>query len=293
MEFYPVRAEDKETIDQYFKKEDSRHCDMSFASVYLWQIYYPATFTIYDDSLIFKGSGERPSFSFPIGSKDPHDAMEAILDYCKQEGIKPAFHCLTRAQETYLEEHYPGMFAIEFDRDDAEYIYECEKLIGLRGKKYHGKKNHINKFKKSHEWSYEDIDDNNLDECIKMLYDWKKINEDPSDDEKDAEVCACKNALINMKMLGLMGGLIRAEGKVVAFTLAEKINSDTLVIHFEKAYSDVQGAYAIINQEFLIHHAEDIMYVNREEDMGEPGLRKAKESYHPVFLEENGFAIMK
>ncbi len=293
MEFYPVRAEDKDIIDKYFKREDSRHCDMSFASVYLWQIYYPATYTIYEDSLIFKGAGETPSFSFPIGAEDPKNGLEAIFAYCKDQAIKPAFHCLTRKQESYLEEHYPGMFDIEFDRDDAEYIYECEKLIKLSGKKYHGKKNHINKFKKSHEWVYEDIDETNLEDCIRMLYDWKKANEDPEDQEKDAEVCACKSALKNMKMLGLMGGLIRAEGKVVAFTLAEKINSDTLVIHFEKAYSEVQGAYAIINQEFLIHHADGITYVNREEDMGEPGLRKAKESYHPIFLEENGFAVMK
>ncbi len=94
-------------------------------------------------------------------------------------------------------------------------------------------------------------------------------------------------------MLGLLGGLIRADGKVVAFTLAEQINSDTMVIHFEKAYSDVPGAYSIINQEFLIHHAQEIPYVNREEDRGDLGLRKAKESYHPIFLLENGYAYQK
>lgn len=295
MEFLPIRAEEKETIDAYFKKSDSRHCDMSFISVYLWQNYYPAVYTIYDDMLIFKAEGENTSFSFPIGEHDPQKALKAIMDYCEEVGIKPAFHCVNREQEKILNELYPGVFTIEFDRDDAEYIYECEKLMGLRGKKYHGKKNHVNKFKKTYEWQYEEICDDNVKECIQMLSDWKHVNEDPEDEEKDAEVCACKKALKEYKMLGLLGGLIRADGRVVAFTLAEKINSDTIVIHFEKAYSDVSGAYSIINQEFLLHNVHEgdgILYVNREEDMGDPGLRKAKESYHPAFLEENGYAYI-
>lgn len=295
MEFLPVRAEDKEKIDAYFKKSDSRHCDMSFTSVYLWQNFYPAVYTIYDDMLIFKGEGENISFSFPIGNRNPQKALNAIMDYCEKIGIKPAFHCVSREQEKILNELYPDVFTIEFDRDDAEYIYECEKLMELRGRKYHGKKNHVNKFKKTYEWQYETINDDNLRECIQMLSNWKQVNEDPEDEEKDAEVCACKKALREYKMLGLLGGLIRADGRVVAFTLAEKINSDTIVIHFEKAYSDVAGAYSIINQEFLLHNVHEgdgILYVNREEDMGDPGLRKAKESYHPVFLEENGYAYI-
>ncbi|MDO4977592.1 MAG: phosphatidylglycerol lysyltransferase domain-containing protein [Eubacteriales bacterium] len=293
MVFQPFGAEDKDIFDKYFKETDSRHCDMSFASVYLWKGYYPCTYTIYDNMLIFKGEGEQVSFSFPIGAGDPAKAVEAILEFCEENKIQPAFHCLTRDHEIFLEEKYPGRFQFEFDRDEAEYVYECEKLIGLRGKKYHGKKNHVNKFKKSFQWAYEEISDENREECIAMLADWKDDNEDPGDDEKLAEVCACKRALMEQESLGLLGGLIRADGRVVAFTLAEKINSDTIVIHFEKAYSDVPGAYSIINQEFLIRNAQDIPYVNREEDRGDLGLRKAKESYHPIFLLENGYAYEK
>lgn len=295
MEFQPVRAEDKKTIDHYFRQLNSRHCDMCFSSVYLWQNYYPATYTIYDDMLIFKSEGEKLSFSFPIGDRDPGPALEAIMSYCKEIGRNPGFHCLSKEQGAALEERYPGKFVIEYDRDEAEYIYECEKLIKLSGRKYHGKKNHVNKFKKTYEdWCYENIDEHNREECVAMLLNWKMENENPEDDEKGAEVCSCKKALLEQDMLGLLGGLIRAGGRVVAFTLGEKINSDTIVVHFEKAYSDVQGAYSIINQEFLIHNATpEILYVNREEDMGEEGLRKAKESYHPIFLEENGYAYIE
>ena len=292
MEFQPVKAEDKEIIDFYFKQMDSRHCDMSFASVYLWKNYYPASYTICDDHLIFRGDREPVSFSYPIGPGDPAKALDAVMDYCMQQKLAPAFHCLSREQGEYLNQRYPGRFLIEYDRDDAEYIYECDKLMELRGKKYHGKKNHVNKFKKTYDWIYEEIDDRNVEECIHMLSDWRSDNEDPQDDEMGAEVCACRTALLERDFLGLKGGLIRADGKVVAFTLAERINSDTLVIHFEKAYAEIPGAYATINQEFLLHHAGDAAYVNREEDMGDPGLRKAKESYHPIFLEENGYASL-
>ena len=123
-----------------------------------------------------------------------------------------------------------------------------------------------------------------------MLYKWKEINCEPGNIEKHAEACVSENALRERKLLGLKGGLIRADGEVVAFAVGEQINEDTLVVHIEKAFSEVPGAYAFINQQFLVHEADGLKYVNREDDVGEPGLRKAKLSYHPEFLVEKGFA---
>jgi len=188
----------------------------------------------------------------------------------------------------------PGRFSVTYNRDVADYVYDRRKLVALSGKKYHGKKNHVNKFKRAFEnWAYEPITQDNVDDCLAMLSEWKKINSVDKDYEKHAESCVARKSLINLDMLGEKGGLIRAEGRVVAFTIGEKVNSDTFVVHIEKAFADVPGAYAIVNQQFIEHEAGDCLYVNREDDAGEEGLRQAKVSYHPLFMIEKGLAVIK
>ena len=196
---------------------------------------------------------------------------------------------MTPEQFELLEQIYPGRFAIRYYRDSADYVYETKKLISLSGKKYHGKKNHINKFKKLYpDWSYETISSENVEDCFQMALEWRRQNGCEDDEEKSAEMCVTLNALRLLEELKLRGGLIRAGGKVVAFSIGEPVCDDTMVVHIEKAYADLQGAYPMINQQFLEHEASQYRYVNREEDLGEEGLRQAKESYHPVFLVEKG-----
>lgn len=293
MEFQPVEAKDKEKIEGYLRQIHSRSCDLAFASIYLWRNHYQMEFAECENMIIFKSNEERTSFSFPVGAADPAKAIETLENYCEENNIPLIFHSVSREIEEYLNQHFPGKYEIEFDRDLSDYVYETQALIELKGKKYHGKKNHINKFKKTYDWAYEKITPENVSECIDMLYKWKIDNCDPDDLEKHAEICVSEHALKEMEFLGLKGGLIRADGQVVAFTVGEKIHPDTFCVHIEKAYADVQGAYSIINQEFLIHEAADCKYVNREDDVGNPGLRKAKLSYHPAFMVEKGFAIKK
>lgn len=116
----------------------------------------------------------------------------------------------------------------------------------------------------------------------------------PEDLEKHEEICVSKNSLIYYKELGLVGGILRADGKIVGLSVGEAaVNPDTFVVHIEKAFPDVQGAYPMINQQFVLHEMEGFIYVNREEDMGEEGLRKAKMSYRPAFMLEKGFLRLK
>lgn len=293
MEFKPVRAEDKQLIDSYLRQIDSRSCDLAFASIYLWRKDYQMEFAECEDMIVFKSNEERVSFSFPIGAADPGKAIEKIKEYCREHQIPLIFHSVTREFEEYLNQNYPGEFEIEFDRDLSDYIYETKALMELKGRKYHGKKNHVNKFKKTYEWSYETVNDDNLNECLEMLHLWKKENCSPGDLEKHAEICVAEHALTEREMLGLKAGLIRADDRVVAFSVGEKIASDTFCVHIEKAFADVPGAYSIINQEFLIHEAADCQYVNREDDVGDEGLRKAKLSYRPVFLLDKGVAFYR
>ncbi|KAB1438115.1 DUF2156 domain-containing protein [Candidatus Galacturonibacter soehngenii] len=290
LEFRQVKLEDKELIDSYIKKQNSKSCSISFANIYLWEPHYKVTFTIVENMLVFRSNGEKPYFSFPIGGGDVKKAIDFMMEYCKEMNLEFKMYGVTQEQFHVIEELYPGEFQVEYNRDEANYVYETEKLINLSGKKYHGKKNHINKFKRLYpDWQYEDITDENLEECIEMAYGWRKENDCDTNELKRVEFCVSLNALKKLKELELIGGLIRAEGKVVAITVGEPLTNDTFVIHIEKAYAGVEGAYPMINREFLAHHATDYMYVNREEDTGAEGLRKAKLSYKPVFMVESGY----
>lgn len=290
LEFRQVKLEDKELIDSYIKKQNSKNCSISFANIYLWEPHYKVTYTEVEDMLVFRSNGDQPSFSYPIGGSDVKKAIDFMMEYCKEMNLEFKMYGVTEEQFSVIEELYPGQFQVEYSRDEANYVYETEKLINLSGKKYHGKKNHINKFKRLYpDWQYEDITDENLEECIEMAYGWRKENDCDTDELKKVEFCVSLNALKKLKELDLIGGLIRAEGKVVAITVGEALTHDTFVIHIEKAYADVDGAYPMINREFLAHHASDYMYVNREEDTGAEGLRKAKLSYKPVFMVESGY----
>lgn len=293
MEFKPVKAEDKEKINRYLAHVHTRSCDMTFANIFLWKDFYEALYAECGDTIVFRSDEEQTSFSFPLGAGEPKPVIEELMALCEEEGIPLLFHDISKEMEAYLEENYPGQFVVEYDRDEADYIYETEALIELKGRKYHGKKNHINKFMKTYDWSYEEVTEDNLQECLTMLRIWKADNCTPEDIEKHAEICVSESALKNREFLELKAGLLRADGRVVAFSVGEKITPDTFCVHIEKAYADVPGAYTMINQQFLLHEAADCKYVNREDDVGDPGLRKAKLSYHPVFMEEKAIAAYR
>lgn len=137
-------------------------------------------------------------------------------------------------------------------------------------------------------WSYESMTGENLEDCFQMALKWRKENECEDDDEKRGEMCVALNSLRLFKELHLTGGVLRIDGEVVAFTIGEPICEDTYVVHIEKAYADVQGAYTMINQQFVEHECMNYKYVNREDDTGAEGLRKAKLSYRPAFMVEKG-----
>jgi len=203
-------------------------------------------------------------------------------------------HLVTREKFKLLESLFPGKYEIEYDRDVADYVYETEKMISLAGKKLHGKRNHINKFKENNpDWSYESLTAENLNECLDMAEEWKNRNLCSEKGEKHVEFCVTKRALKQFQELGLKGGILRDGNRIVAFTLGEELNREMFVVHIEKAFADVQGAYPMINQQFLIHEASNYLYVNREEDTGAEGLRKAKLSYYPAFLQEKGNVTVK
>lgn len=289
--------EDKPEIDHYFHLAPSRSCERNFDNVYLWAKAYGVGYAIIEDALVFQSPREESTYAYSYPAGEPEQVkkcIDALMEYAKEQGYPFCLYNVTPECFEQLEKWYPDRFQIEYDRDIADYVYDREKLTTLSGKKLHGKRNHINKFKLTYEdWSYEAISDDNLEECFQMALKWRAQNGCDEDEEKNSEMCVTLNSLRLYKELGLRGGILRVNGDIVAFTLGEPICDDTFVVHIEKAFPDIQGAYPMINQQFVEHECQEYQYINREEDTGSEGLRKAKLSYRPVFLVEKGIVTEK
>lgn len=294
--FRRPELKDQELIESYFHRYPSRSCDRTFANVFLWARHYNVEFAVHKKVLLFRDDSAGYGFAFPAGEdEDVRNIIPDLIRWAEEDGQDFCLYGITKENFEKLDKWFPGMFEIEYDRDVADYVYEAEKLATLSGKKLHSKRNHINKFKTVHgeNWSYETLTDENLEECFQMALKWRNLNGCDDDLEKNAEMCVTLNSLRLFRELKLTGGFIRVDGKIVAFSIGEGINEDTFVVHIEKAFSDMEGAYTVINQQFIEHEVlGHYRYVNREEDLGIEGLRKAKLSYKPAFLVEKGIVTL-
>ena len=288
LEFKHIELSDKPLFDEFFLKENFYISDYCFANVYIWRNVYNTQYTCKDGFLQIKFSDKSgDSFLPPIGDGDYKQALEELIEYTDKKLliglIPPKYKLLT-------EQSMPGRFEISENRDAANYIYSAEKLMYLKGKKLHAKRNHINKFMQTYSnWSYEDLNDENTKEFFEYQLDW--CSDDP--DEFLGETCAVSVALKNREALNIKGGLLSLDGRIIAVTLGTETFGDTFTVHIEKADPMIQGAYQMINQQFALHNFEKYTYINREEDLGLEGLRKAKLSYFPEFLGENYMAVLK
>lgn len=296
IQFRRTELEDRDLMHPFFQKFPNRSCERTFANSLLWSRHYPVTFAIIENTLVFRWEKEEGyAFAYPVGEpEDVKKALEFLEKYNDERQFPLVLYHVTPEQFEQMEAWYPGRFEIEYERDIADYVYEAEQLATLAGKKLHSKRNHINKFKATHEnWSYETMTEENLEECFQMALKWRTDNGCNDDLEKNAEMCVTLNALRLFKELELVGGVLKVDGNIVAFTIGEPMSDDTFVVHIEKAFADVQGAYPMINQQFVEHECAAYKYINREDDAGSEGLRKAKLSYKPAFLVEKGIVKEK
>lgn len=293
--FKKPELSDRQKIVAFLAGQGFRGCERTFANIYLWARFYDLVWAEIEGTVVFRSTFDgKYSYTYPAGDGDRGAAAERLMKMCQEQGEVLQFHGLSRKEYEELEEAFPGMFEITWPRDPEDYVYETEKLINLSGKKYHSKKNHINQFKAAHpDWSYEPLDDSNVEECFQMALRWRRDNGCEENPDKNQEMCVALNSLRLQKELELRGGVLRTGGEVVAFTMGEPVSEDTFVVHIEKAYADIRGAYPMINQQFLVYEVSQYRYVNREDDTGDEGLRKAKLSYHPAFMAEKGTAMLK
>lgn len=295
IDFKKLRPEDKAFYQPWLNLTAHRGCAYSFANLYLWGRQSVAIQDGY--MVLFSHFAGRSIYPFPAGNGDLRTVLEAMMADAQERGIPFRLYGLSQADMELLEALYPGRFRFHCARGGFDYVYDIQDLAELKGRKYQQKRNHIHRFTDAcPDWRVEPLDESNLDQVWDFCQAWyvQRQQEDPHGDLK-MEHSALRRAFRHWHELGMEGLVLYAGGQIVAMTMASFLSQDTLDVHFEKALPQLQGAYAMINREFARYIREkypQIRFLNREEDTGSEGLRKAKLSYHPHHLVEKCWALL-
>ena len=288
IEFKTVTLCDKFWVDEIVMSENSSSADYNFSNMYIWDKYYRQLICRFEDRMLTKLRYEgEPSFVFPIGTGPLRPAVEALREFADVKGYPLCLRGVTEKHREMLDEEYPGCFSYTEDVDCADYIYRAEKLSTYSGKALHGKRNHCNRFEAEHSWDFVPITREMIPDCLDMLDVWTEENIDRLDESIIYEHDAIIRAFAAYERLGMDGGALRADGKIVGFTLGGMISRDTFNVHFEKADKDMNGAYPMVCRELtrmLMKKYPNLVYINREDDMGIESLRQSKLSYKPEYL---------
>ena len=293
LEFRDIDITDRNRINKALRESDFRGCEYSFANNMAWKRLGDSKIAFYKDFYLctaFKGG--QPRFILPSGSGSYREVISEMRTFSENMGYPLLISNVTHEGLAMLGELFEGQFIYSPDRDGWDYIYNSSDLISLSGRKYHSKRNHIAAFSRTGaEFSL--MTEKDFDDCITFSAVTYNNKAESGDNSMIAEQYAINVFFTYFRELGLKGGVIRKDGRVIAYTIGEGINSDTFCIHIEKADINYNGIYAGINSCFAKAAAADYKYINREEDMGIEGLRKSKLSYHPAFLLEKHEVIFK
>lgn len=297
LNFKEPTIDDKEWVQKILNREKKINSEAAFGTCYLWSHYYSTTICNYEDMLIKKSGSESISYECPQGAQSTSNfkkAMEAVINDAKENNCNELILTdFLDSEIQKIEEIFPEKFEFVPVRDNFEYIYKTQDLALLQGKKYHSKRNHISKFSKMFGWKYKPTIPELKDKYLAFIEKWFKSRALKEPFKKLGEYKAIKKALENYEELELSGGVLEVDSEIIAFTIGEKINNDVFLVHFEKALHEFDGAYSAINNEFSKTLLDKYKFINREEDLGIPGLRKAKLSYHPAVLLPKHKAVLK
>lgn len=297
--FKEIQLEDKSLFDRYFSARSYENSEFTFTNLFIWRLSYNFKYSIVHDHLCImaKYRDKYPCVFAPLSltAPDYEKVLLVLAEYFHNMNYPLILKSVPEEIKAEIEAAMPGKIIFREDRNNFDYVYLTKDLIELKGKKFRQKRNHINKFLKNYDYHYEEMSDNNLEECLKTELKWLSQQGNSEDQTILEEIQAVAEAIKNFYALELKGGVIRVHGKVRAFALGELLNPDMAVVHIEKANTDYAGAFNMINWLFTQHAWSGVTYINREEDMGIPGLRKAKLSYNPIKMVKKytGFLLGK
>jgi len=275
--FRLLDVSDKPRFDRIFEQLQPRVSELNFAGLYLFRRAHDYALSLIGDSVVVLGKGyDERRYCLPPLDGDVSGACDLLLD----AGL-----------ELYgVDDEFAARFlklvdcGIVEDRDSFDYLYLREEMANLPGNRFHKKKNRINYFTARHNHEVHALSAQHLCGCLQLLDEWARVAEVEDNNSFGLEMDATAEALALSDVLGLEGVVVTVEGIVRAFAVGDRLNRETAVCHFEKADHFMEGLSQLVNREFARLLFRDCRYVNREQDLGEPGLRNAKLSYHPVEL---------
>jgi hypothetical protein len=280
-QFRGLTLEDKPLFLRVFAQSPPQISEFTFTNLFIWRDCYQTKISRFQSFLcLLSDKGESSFFFPPIGEGDVIQCYRGLLQYLGQKVASPK---IARAPERLVNQidwKGSGMKA-ELDRNQCDYVYLVQDLIELKGRKYHRKRNHIKQFQEKYSYRYVSLTSEWVSQCLQLEADWCDLRHCEIIPGLLNESLAVREAFNHFEELGVKGGAILINEKVEAVTLGDPLNPETVVIHVEKANPAYEGLYPTINQAFLEHQWSGYTYVNREQDLGEEGLRKAKESYFP------------
>lgn len=286
LEFKRICADDYESYNKYRALDVTYASEGVFATMFIWDKYYNLEVAENGEFFFirFNIKGKESAFFFPIGKGDLKKAINELWEYSSSKGERLRFLLASRENTDKLLEIHPDKFSAQPDRNCFDYVYLTEKMITLSGKKLHSKRNHLNYFFENYDYEYIEVKEKSLlEECAKKAY---ALISAKTKNRNSFELGAMERYFENYFNFNQKGGAIIIDGEIAAMTFGERLNGETALIQIELADEKYRGAYQAINKLFCEKEWKDCLYVNREEDMGIEGLRKAKTSYQPEFLVE-------
>ena len=279
----PLYLDDKPMFDRMLHSFRPETSELTFTNLFAWRnVYHFSISSLFGYLIVLREKDGALELLDPIG---PIWGKRAVIEACFQK-TSPA----TTVSFVKLPQITTSMFAddsqylLSQDRDNSDYVYRNADLTFLKGNNYDGKRNLIKRFNKSTTSQYLPLTEADIADALAFSSQWYQGRDCAGDDSLLHERQALEEMLLNFKALGIAGGIIKVGGKIVALSLGECLNSDTMVVHIEKADAALPGVYQTINMLFAQSEGEGFAFVNREQDLGIPGLRQAKESYHPHHL---------
>ena len=287
-EFKKLTLEDRETIHPMLRAYNPQTSELTYVNLYIWRRYYQFSWTLYGDWLLISAQKDKDQFFFPpIGPEPRGEVAHTLLDWLRDEqGVDNPI--IARADIRLVDglKDDPTL-NITPTRDHFDYVYLSEDLGTLAGRKYSKKRNHINQFLRGYEYTYAPLSEDLVPGCLALAEVWCEQRLCEEDISLTHEFCGIRDALDNLKTLEIEGGAIMIDNKIQAFALGEVLNDTSAVVHIEKANPEFHGIYPMMTREFSANRwLDSVKYINREQDVGEPGLRRAKESYYPDHLVE-------
>ncbi len=284
--FKQLELGDREAVHPRIWEYQPDISELTFTNLYLWRSYYRYEWALDEDWLVLLATNrEGATFALPpVGSPPRAEVVARLLTYLRDDR-DVADPRISRADQRLADElSADDRFVVSEVRDHFDYVYLTEDLAQLSGRKYSAKRNHINQFTRYYRAEYQAITEELVEECLALAEIWCEQRLCEDDLSLQHELSGIEDVLQNFQALELDGGAILIQGKVQAFALGELLDENTAVVHIEKANPEFKGIYPTVTQMYAQRWEDETQFINLEQDLGEPGLRRAKQSYHPEHL---------